>query len=118
MDRSSWRRFLAGSLAVTTPPTDDRDTRRGRRGALVATAVLEAGLLLAHGLWGGEGDVVAIAVAAALIVVLAFAGVGQLMVDVRALRAANAPQQRERDRAQGGTAAGPAGELELGSHER
>jgi PAS domain S-box-containing protein len=90
MDRSSWRRFLAGSLAVTTPPTDDRDTRRGRRGALVATAVLAPGLLMAHGLWGGEGDVVALAVAAALIVVLAFARVGQLMVDVRALRAADA----------------------------
>jgi diguanylate cyclase (GGDEF)-like protein/PAS domain S-box-containing protein len=90
MDRSSWRRFLAGSLAVTTPPTPDRDTRRGRRAALVATGVLAPGLLLAHGLREGEGDVVAIAVAAALTVVLVLARAGRLMVDIRALRAAEA----------------------------
>jgi diguanylate cyclase (GGDEF)-like protein/PAS domain S-box-containing protein len=89
MDRSSWRRFLAGSLA-TTPPTHGRDTRRGRRAALVATGVLAPGLLLVHGLREGEGDVVAIAVAAALIVVLVLARVGRLMVDVRALQAAEA----------------------------
>jgi diguanylate cyclase (GGDEF)-like protein/PAS domain S-box-containing protein len=86
MDRSSWRRFLA----VTTPPTDDRDTRRGRRAALVATGVLAPGLLLAHWLREGERDLVAAAVAAALIVLLVLARTGRLMVDVGLLRAAEA----------------------------
>ena len=90
MDRSSWRSFLAGRLAITTPPTHDLDTRRSGPAALVATGVLAPGLLLAHGLREGEGYVVAIAVAAALIVVLALARVSRLMVDVRALRAAEA----------------------------
>jgi diguanylate cyclase (GGDEF)-like protein/PAS domain S-box-containing protein len=90
MDRSSWRSFLAASMAVTTPPTADRDTRRGRRAALVATGVLAPGLLMAQGLREGEGDVIAIAAAAALIVVLVLARVGRLMVDVRLLRAAEA----------------------------
>jgi diguanylate cyclase (GGDEF)-like protein/PAS domain S-box-containing protein len=90
MDRSSWRRFLAGSLAVATPPGHDRDLLRGRRAALVATGVLAPGLLMVHGLREGEGDDVAIAVAAALIVVLVLARVGRLMVDVRLLRAAEA----------------------------
>ena len=88
MDRSSWRRFLAGSRAVSTPLGRDRDTRRGRRAALVATGVLAPGLLLAHRLW--EGNVVTISVAAALILVLVLARAGRLMVDVRALRAAEA----------------------------
>ena len=88
MDRSSWRRFLAGSLAVTAPPTHDLDTRRGRRAALVATGVLAPGLLLVHGLREGEGDVVAVAVAVALIVVPVLVRAGRLLVDVRALRAA------------------------------
>ena len=70
MDRSSWRSFLAGRLAITTPPTHDLDTRRSGPAALVATGVLAPGLLLAHGLREGEGYVVAIAVAAALIAVL------------------------------------------------
>jgi diguanylate cyclase (GGDEF)-like protein/PAS domain S-box-containing protein len=52
--------------------------------------LLAPGLLLAHGLREGEGDVVAIAVAAALTVVLVLARAGRLMVDVRALRAAEA----------------------------
>jgi hypothetical protein len=69
MDRSWWRSFLA----VTTPPTYDLDTRRSGRAALVATGGLAPGLLLAHTLREGEGDVVAIAVAAALIVVLVLA---------------------------------------------
>src|ERR687889_833157 len=86
MDRSWWRSFLA----VTTPPTYDLDTRRSGRAALVVTGVLASGLLLAHTLREGEGDVVAIAVAAALIVVLVLARAGRLMVDVRALRAAEA----------------------------
>jgi diguanylate cyclase (GGDEF)-like protein/PAS domain S-box-containing protein len=77
MDRSWWRRYLV----VTTPPTNDLDTRRSGRAALVATGVLAPGLLLAHGLLEGEGDVVAIAVAAALIVVLVLARAGRLMVD-------------------------------------
>jgi diguanylate cyclase (GGDEF)-like protein/PAS domain S-box-containing protein len=86
MDRSWWRSFLA----VTTPPTYDLDTRRSGRAALVVTGVLASGLLLAHTLREGEGDVVAIAVAAALIVVPVLARAGRLMVDVRALRAAEA----------------------------
>jgi diguanylate cyclase (GGDEF)-like protein/PAS domain S-box-containing protein len=90
MDRSSWRRFLAGTLAVTTPPPHDLDTRRSRRAALIATGVLAPGLLIAHGLREGEGYVVAIAVAAALIGALVLARVGQVMVDVRALQAAEA----------------------------
>jgi diguanylate cyclase (GGDEF)-like protein/PAS domain S-box-containing protein len=90
MDRSSWRRFLAGSLAIATPPRHDRDLLPGRRAALVATGVLAPGLLMVHGLREGEGDDVAIAVAAALIVVLVLARVGRLMVDVRLLRAAEA----------------------------
>jgi diguanylate cyclase (GGDEF)-like protein/PAS domain S-box-containing protein len=90
MDSSPWRRFLAASRAVTTPPRHDRDTRRDTRAALVATGVLVPGLLLVHGLREGERDVVAIAVAAALIVVLVLARTGRLMVDVRALWAAEA----------------------------
>jgi diguanylate cyclase (GGDEF)-like protein/PAS domain S-box-containing protein len=90
MDRSSWRRFLAGSLAVARPPRHDRDLLRGRRAALVATGALAPGLLMVHGLREGEGEVVAIAVVAALIVVLVLARVGRLMVDVRLLRAAEA----------------------------
>jgi diguanylate cyclase (GGDEF)-like protein/PAS domain S-box-containing protein len=90
MDRFSWRMFPPTRMAVTTPPGHDRDTRRGRRAALVATSVLAPGLLMVHGLREGEGDVVAIAVAAALIVVLVVARVGRLMVDVRVLRAAEA----------------------------
>jgi diguanylate cyclase (GGDEF)-like protein/PAS domain S-box-containing protein len=90
MDRSSWRRFLAASLAVTTPLRHDRDMRRGRRAALVATGVLAPGVFMVHGLREGEGDVVAIAVAAALTVVLVLAYVGRLTVDMRVLRAAEA----------------------------
>jgi hypothetical protein len=90
MDRSPWRRFLAGKLAVTAPPRHDRDTRRGRRAAMLATGVLAPGLLMIHGLREGEGDVVAIAVAAVLIVVPVLARVSRLTVDVRALRAAEA----------------------------
>ena len=90
MDNSPWRRFLAASRAVVTPPSHDRDTRRDARAVLVATGVLAPGLLLVHGLRKGEGDVVAIAVAAALIVVLVLARTGRLMVDARALWAAEA----------------------------
>jgi diguanylate cyclase (GGDEF)-like protein/PAS domain S-box-containing protein len=90
MDSSPWRRFLAASRAVIAPPRHDRDTRRDTRAALVATGVLAPGLLLVHGLREGEGDVVAIAVAAALIVVLVLARTGRLMVDMGALRAAEA----------------------------
>jgi diguanylate cyclase (GGDEF)-like protein/PAS domain S-box-containing protein len=90
MDRFSWRRVLPADLAVTTSPRDDRDTRRSRRAALVATGALAPGLLMVHGLREGEGDVIAIAVAAALIVVPVLAGVGRLMVDVRVLRVAEA----------------------------
>jgi diguanylate cyclase (GGDEF)-like protein/PAS domain S-box-containing protein len=70
MDRSSWRRFLA----VTTPPLDPRG---GRRAVLLAAGLLAPGLLLAHGLGEGEGDVVAAAVGAALIVVLVLARAGR-----------------------------------------
>ena len=82
MDRSSWRRLLPASLAVATPPGHYRDILRGQRAALVVTGVLAPGLLMVHGLREGEGDVVAIAVAATLIVVLVLARVGRLMVDV------------------------------------
>jgi len=51
------------------PPTHDLDTRRSGRAALVATGVLAPALLMAHGLREGEGYVVAVAVASALIVV-------------------------------------------------
>jgi diguanylate cyclase (GGDEF)-like protein/PAS domain S-box-containing protein len=90
MDRSPWRRFLAGKLAGTAPPRHDRHTRRGRRAAMLATGVLAPGLLMVHGLREGEGDVVAMAVAAVLIVVPVLARVSRLTVDVRALRAAEA----------------------------
>ncbi len=90
MGSSPWRRFLAASRAVIAPPRHDRDTRRDTRAALVATGVLAPGLLLVHGLREGEGDVVAIAVAAVLIVVLVLARTGRLMVDMGALRAAEA----------------------------
>src|SRR5215208_4685890 len=90
MDRAPRRGFLAASRAVSTPPRHDRDTRRDTRTALVVTGLLGPGLLLVHGLREGESDVVAIAVASALIVVLLLDRAGRLMVDVRTLRAAEA----------------------------
>jgi diguanylate cyclase (GGDEF)-like protein/PAS domain S-box-containing protein len=90
MDRSLWRRLLAASPAVTTPPRPDRGTRRGRLAALLGTAVLAPGVFMVYALRDNEGDVVAIAVAAALTVVLVLARIGRLMGDVRVLRAAEA----------------------------
>jgi diguanylate cyclase (GGDEF)-like protein/PAS domain S-box-containing protein len=90
MDRSPRRGFLAASRAVSTPPRHDRDTRRDTRAALVAAGLLGPGLLVVHGLREGESDVVGIAVASALIVVLVLDRAGRLMVDVRTLRAAEA----------------------------
>jgi diguanylate cyclase (GGDEF)-like protein/PAS domain S-box-containing protein len=89
MDRSSWRTFLVASLTAT-PFRPDLGSRRGRLATLVGAGVLVPGLLMVHGLREGEGDVIAIAVAVALIVVLVLARAGRLMVDVRALRAAEA----------------------------
>jgi diguanylate cyclase (GGDEF)-like protein/PAS domain S-box-containing protein len=74
----------------STPPGHDRGTRGGRLAALAGTGVLAPGVLMVYALREGEGDLVAIAVAAALIFVLVFARVGRLMVDVRLLQAAEA----------------------------
>jgi diguanylate cyclase (GGDEF)-like protein/PAS domain S-box-containing protein len=90
MNHSWWPRFLAASLAATSPQRHGRGTRRRRLIALVGTGVLAPGIFVVHGLREGEGDVVAVATAAALIVVLVLARVGRLMVDVRVLRAAEA----------------------------
>ncbi len=90
MNHSWWPRFLAASLAATSPQRHGRGTRRRRLIALVGTGVLAPGIFVVHGLREGEGGVVAVATAAALIVVLVLARVGRLMVDVRVLRAAEA----------------------------
>jgi hypothetical protein len=90
--------------------------RRSGRAALVATGVLAPGLLLAHGLREGEGYVVAIAVAAALIVVLVLARVSRLVVDVGRFGPPKPASERARLHSRRHSSS-PSWELELGSHD-